>query len=114
MFRKVFSILQTGDEKTRYVRIRNGTEVVNRPLSDSVHTSLEGKVIVVPSHEPYSPPQLQARTFSQAALFLAGYAWIGNQWARDLLEMMFSPPMQEVVRMDSPAAGYRRRDVGRV
>jgi hypothetical protein len=52
------------------------------------------------SHEPYSPPQLQARTFAQAALFLTGHAWIGNKGAKDLLEIMFSPPTQEVVMTD--------------
>lgn len=55
----------------------------------------------MPSRKLYSPPQLQARTFSQAALFLTGYAWIGNGSAKDLLELMFSQPAQELRRMDS-------------
>lgn len=50
----------------------------------------------MPSHQPYSPPQLQTRTVAQAALFLTGHAWIGNEGARDLLELIFPPPTQEL------------------
>jgi hypothetical protein len=50
----------------------------------------------------YLPPQLQTRTFGQAALFLTGYAWIGNQEARDLLELLFADP-----------GGGHSEDVGR-
>lgn len=42
--------------------------------------------------QPYCAPRLQARTFQQAALFLTGHAWIGNQNARDLLELLFPLP----------------------
>jgi len=63
----------------------------------------KGRLFVMPLHKPYLPPQLQARTFSQAALFLTPYAWIGNQGATDLLELMFSSPTQGLVTTDSPS-----------
>jgi hypothetical protein len=46
----------------------------------------------MPSDAAYSPPQLRKRTFEQVALFLTGYAWIGNQEATDLLELLFPEP----------------------
>jgi len=46
------------------------------------------------SHTPklYSPPVLQKRTVEQAKLLLVGYAWIGHQGARELLELLFRQP----------------------
>jgi hypothetical protein len=37
---------------------------------------------------PYSPPVLQTRTMEQAKLLLVGYAWIGHDGARELLEIV--------------------------
>jgi hypothetical protein len=59
------------------------------------------KVIAKGSRKPYSPPQLQTRTFEQAALFLTGHAWIGNQDAKDLLKLLFPTPE------DRPPCGGR-------
>ncbi len=61
-------------------------------------------------HEPYSPPQLQVRTFAQAAVFLTGHAWIGDEGARDLLELMFSLPAQGLVTTGSLSASVSGLD----
>ena len=49
--------------------------------------------------QPYSSPQLRTRTFAQATVFLTGYAWIGDEGARDLLESLF--PVRESHGVDS-------------
>jgi hypothetical protein len=39
--------------------------------------------------EAYSKPKLSQRNVEQAKLFLVGHAWIGDQGARVLLELLF-------------------------
>lgn len=41
----------------------------------------------------YERPQLRRPTSDQAILFLTGHAYIGDQGARDLLELLFPEPM---------------------
>jgi hypothetical protein len=79
---------------------RNGIEVVDRVVIRVVTHSARKESTVVPScvkdkGELYSLPQLRTRTFEQAAVFLTGHAWIGNEGARDLLELLFPPPPGE-------------------
>lgn len=48
---------------------------------------------------PYSSPHIVMRTPQQASLFLLGHAWIGNQGARDLLELLFPEPTHVAVQV---------------
>jgi hypothetical protein len=43
--------------------------------------------------KPYEDPVLRKLTFSQATLFLTGYAYIGEKGARELLELLFPEPV---------------------
>jgi hypothetical protein len=47
------------------------------------------------SREPYTEPTLRKLTREQATLFLVGYAYIGHQGARDILEVLFPAPNAE-------------------
>jgi hypothetical protein len=40
----------------------------------------------------YEPPQLRTPTSNQAILYLTGYAYLGDQGAKDLLEILFPDP----------------------
>jgi len=40
----------------------------------------------------YEPPALRRPTTSQAALFLVGHAYIGDQGAKEMLELLFPEP----------------------
>ena len=46
---------------------------------------------------PYSPPLLQTRTTEQAMLLLVGYAWIGHNGARELLEIVVRQEHERVL-----------------
>jgi hypothetical protein len=46
----------------------------------------------MPSRGVYLKPQIRSRTFEQVALLLTGQAWIGNQEAIELLELLFPEP----------------------
>jgi len=46
----------------------------------------------MPPRDVYLKPQIRKRTFEQVALFLTGQAWIGNQEAKELLEVLFPEP----------------------
>lgn len=40
----------------------------------------------------YDQPILRRLTFEQGTLFLVGYAYVGHQGARDIMEVLFPPP----------------------
>jgi hypothetical protein len=46
----------------------------------------------MPPRGVYLKPQIRKRTFEQVALLLTGQAWIGNQEAKELLELLFPEP----------------------
>lgn len=46
----------------------------------------------MPPRRVYLKPQIRSRTFEQVALLLTGQAWIGNQEAKELLELLFPEP----------------------
>lgn len=48
----------------------------------------------------YDPPRVKTRTRDQAVLFLLGYAWIGVQDARDLLELLFDGEARRTEKKD--------------
>jgi hypothetical protein len=56
----------------------------------------------MPSRDVYLKPQIRRRTFEQVALLLTGQAWIGNQEARELLELLFPDPR---VRLEDAGPG---------
>jgi hypothetical protein len=64
--------------------------------------------------KPYERPALRTPTSNQAILFLTGYAYIGNQGARELLEFLFPEPMyprnSERTRQIRDSAESKRRD----
>jgi hypothetical protein len=67
--------------------------VTKEEVEDSLFVcscTLEQKVM--PSRDVYLKPQIRSRTFEQGALFLTGQAWIGNQEAKELLELLFPEP----------------------
>ena len=41
----------------------------------------------------YEPPTLRRPTTNQAALFLVGHAYIGDQGAKEILELLFPEPV---------------------
>jgi hypothetical protein len=47
----------------------------------------------VVKRKPYEQPILRELTSEQAVLFLVGHAYIGNQGAKELMEMLFPLPM---------------------
>lgn len=46
----------------------------------------------------YESPALVKRTIEQAKLLCVGYAWIGHQGAKELLEVMFAGYSESTVR----------------
>jgi|GEM_PF-6755642 hypothetical protein len=60
------------------------------------------------NREPYTEPTLRKLSREQAALFLVGYAYIGHQGARDILEILFPAPNAKV---EAPQGrGQRQQD----
>jgi hypothetical protein len=51
------------------------------------------------SKKPYSPPELREITREQAALFLLGHAWEGDENAKEVLaycaDILFPPPTKK-------------------
>jgi hypothetical protein len=65
--------------------------------------SSDGLDIYVPCRKPpseigkrkcYAPPLLRTLRSEQAALFLVGYAYVGHQGARAILEILFPAPVK--------------------
>jgi hypothetical protein len=44
------------------------------------------------NHKPYQPPTFRRPTLDQATLFLVGHAYVGDQGAMQLLELIFPDP----------------------
>lgn len=44
------------------------------------------------NRKPYEPPTLRKPTQDQATLFLTGHAYLGDNGARELLELWFADP----------------------
>ncbi len=58
----------------------------------------------VDNHKSYEPPMLRNLTSDQATLFLVGHAYIGNQGAHELLELLFPEPAYP----ERPAVGQHQ------
>jgi len=46
----------------------------------------------------YSPPQVRRLNAEQGALLLLGHAWQGDQEARELLELLFPEPAEQLLQ----------------
>jgi hypothetical protein len=46
----------------------------------------------ISKRKPYERPLLRELTSEQAVVFLVGHAYIGNQGAKELMEMLFPMP----------------------
>src|ERR1019366_10113025 len=67
----------------------------------------------VVKHKPYEQPMLRELTSEQAVLFLVGHAYIGNQGAKELMEMLFPLPTDSRIALTHETREMVRRPVSK-
>ena len=67
----------------------------------------------VGKRKPYEQPILRELTSEQAVLFLVGHAYIGNQGAKELMEMLFPLPTDSRIALTHETREMVRRPVSK-